>query len=729
MAFPDGWAYKRTISLSPATPQANYQVKIELTPDNFDYSHANLNGDDLRFCQTDGTLLDYWIEKWDVSGTSLVWVEVVTAGTDKISMYFGNLSAEAASNGANTFEFFDDFEYEGWDKDLGNHVEHLIIHDNKLYSPANGIWVLELDGTVLHHYLSGSWVCCAPLVIGDYIYVWLYGSTSHLYKIKESDGSSSSISADGIDFEHLTVANVSGIDLIFTPLNGVVTAIRADTLEVYWSSSVSVSDTTHHWDGGLVVGNYLYTRQVDDNNHKLVKLNLSDGTIADSVALEDQNYYASLLYDIDHNQIILTEHKTLKVKAYDADDFSKLNWTKTLDETDWSIWYTPSYHNDQVYVVDRTDNGDQSYIYCLNATNGDQIWKSSISYNEKVSIQNTVLSDKYLFCPTYDYYDGNYHKTLVVDISDGSLFDTIDQTDGSSCCCPVVSSGMIYLGMWDDYQINARKIGSGSALDCGYKVDNYRTGYVGDRLTSYSPAKSLSGKWTVNGSPAISFSNGVIKLSSADEWGHNIESNSAISIPLIIRAKINYEDDITDAWQKVLYYQTNDYAFGSYADKWTYPNAIGGQPSSDIQNPVVGENYIYEYTVLSDHLHVEVTKISSGSVVASGDSSSISPNSPDHIYLDAINNIYVDWVFVRKYASSEPIATPGGEIPIGPSPGISLFWSDLDPVTSVLRSILSLCLVSLLQIWYYSLFLLSLSTTGDYISYLDGVSLNLCFNI
>ncbi|MFH1586876.1 MAG: DUF2341 domain-containing protein [Candidatus Diapherotrites archaeon] len=103
------YEYKRTITLSPTTPSANYQVKVQLTTGNFDYSNVLSGGDDLRFTDTGNNLLDYWIETWNASGTSTLWVEVPTSGTSTINLHYGNSEASADTNGANTFVFFDDF--------------------------------------------------------------------------------------------------------------------------------------------------------------------------------------------------------------------------------------------------------------------------------------------------------------------------------------------------------------------------------------------------------------------------------------------------------------------------------------------------------------------------------------------------------------------------------------------------------------------------------------------
>jgi len=99
----ENFSYRVPITLNPATPIADYQVKVELTTSNFAYAHANSDGSDIRFYDGNGTELNYWMEKWDASGTSIIWVKVPTAGTTEIFMYYGNPSAQAVSNATNTF--------------------------------------------------------------------------------------------------------------------------------------------------------------------------------------------------------------------------------------------------------------------------------------------------------------------------------------------------------------------------------------------------------------------------------------------------------------------------------------------------------------------------------------------------------------------------------------------------------------------------------------------------
>ena len=115
-ASPDwlsGWDYRRAISLSPATSVADYQVLVTLTTGIMGNPYANVkpDGSDIRFTGSDETTLqDYWVESWDNTGTSKIWVEVKTSGSSTIYMYYGNAAAGSASNGDATFDFFDDFE-------------------------------------------------------------------------------------------------------------------------------------------------------------------------------------------------------------------------------------------------------------------------------------------------------------------------------------------------------------------------------------------------------------------------------------------------------------------------------------------------------------------------------------------------------------------------------------------------------------------------------------------
>ncbi|MBN2892785.1 MAG: DUF2341 domain-containing protein, partial [Bacteroidales bacterium] len=117
------WQYYRDISLTSTTPSSDFQIKITLSAGQ--YTNMMANGEDLRFYDEFNNKCDYWIETWNTGGTSYIWVEVATAGTDLLQMYYGNSGASAESDGDATFIFFDDFPGSGidaakWDTKIGS---------------------------------------------------------------------------------------------------------------------------------------------------------------------------------------------------------------------------------------------------------------------------------------------------------------------------------------------------------------------------------------------------------------------------------------------------------------------------------------------------------------------------------------------------------------------------------------------------------------------------------
>ncbi len=120
-----GWLYRKKLIIDQTDDLGtgtNYQMKLLVgessgaTGEQVDCgSHVASDFDDLRFTSSDeSTLLDYWIES--ISGTTpnqlaTVWVEVPMADDAAdvtVYMYYGGTET-AASSGANTFLWFDDF--------------------------------------------------------------------------------------------------------------------------------------------------------------------------------------------------------------------------------------------------------------------------------------------------------------------------------------------------------------------------------------------------------------------------------------------------------------------------------------------------------------------------------------------------------------------------------------------------------------------------------------------
>lgn len=116
------WKYKKSVTLTHASGVlTSYQKKILVgessgaTGEDVDCGAlCKTDFSDLRFSNTAGTSLSYWIES--ITGTTpnqlaIVWVNFDSIGTSATTfyMYYGNANATTEVNGTNTFPFWEDF--------------------------------------------------------------------------------------------------------------------------------------------------------------------------------------------------------------------------------------------------------------------------------------------------------------------------------------------------------------------------------------------------------------------------------------------------------------------------------------------------------------------------------------------------------------------------------------------------------------------------------------------
>jgi len=141
------FAYRKQITVTEQSGNGltDYQVLIELNSTNFDFSHANEDGSDIRFY--DGSnFLNYWIEKWDSANQEAkIWVKVPSipaSSSTSFYMYYGNPDVASVSNGEDTFEFFDDFE--GTSLDINKWIEDTAGVGTVMVS--NGILTIDETG-------------------------------------------------------------------------------------------------------------------------------------------------------------------------------------------------------------------------------------------------------------------------------------------------------------------------------------------------------------------------------------------------------------------------------------------------------------------------------------------------------------------------------------------------------------------------------------------------------
>ncbi len=110
------WRFNAKFTLNTSSSGADIQenvfdfpVLIRLTKNNFDFSQAKANGEDIRFSKAGGSQLPYEIERWDASGQSAeIWIKIDTVygnnQTQDIIMYWGNPTARPQSNSTVVFD-------------------------------------------------------------------------------------------------------------------------------------------------------------------------------------------------------------------------------------------------------------------------------------------------------------------------------------------------------------------------------------------------------------------------------------------------------------------------------------------------------------------------------------------------------------------------------------------------------------------------------------------------
>ena len=117
-----GWSYRKSVTLSRASGTvSNYQMRLLVgetsgaTGENVDCGgHIRADFNDLRFTNSNGDLLNYWIES--ITGSTpnqlaTVWIKFDSIGTGGTTfyMYYGKSDAPAANNDANTMSPGADF--------------------------------------------------------------------------------------------------------------------------------------------------------------------------------------------------------------------------------------------------------------------------------------------------------------------------------------------------------------------------------------------------------------------------------------------------------------------------------------------------------------------------------------------------------------------------------------------------------------------------------------------
>ena len=112
MSWLTNWNYRKPITISnTGSTLTDHQVLV--TVDTLALAgNIQVGCADIRFTDNGGIIpLSYWIESGPNTTSTKIWVKIssIANGNNTIYLYYGNSGAPSASNGTNTFNFFDDF--------------------------------------------------------------------------------------------------------------------------------------------------------------------------------------------------------------------------------------------------------------------------------------------------------------------------------------------------------------------------------------------------------------------------------------------------------------------------------------------------------------------------------------------------------------------------------------------------------------------------------------------
>jgi len=147
--FNSTWQYRNLLNVSHIDRSVyNASVKVKLNTTNFNYSLANTTGQDIRFALDNGTMLDHYIQSWNTSGESRIWVRMPYLEKDTnttIYIYYGNPEATSISNMTNVFGTglisfwdFDNNDVDVWNQNNVSSVTGTVGYNLSASGEVNG---------------------------------------------------------------------------------------------------------------------------------------------------------------------------------------------------------------------------------------------------------------------------------------------------------------------------------------------------------------------------------------------------------------------------------------------------------------------------------------------------------------------------------------------------------------------------------------------------------------
>ena len=267
-----GYSYRRKITIDNTQNSdnlSNFQVLVIVdTAGLIAAGKMQPDCDDIRFTDSDGsTPLDFWIESGVNTSSTRIWVEVPSisgSSTKTIYMYYGNPSAQSASNGDNTFLFFDDFSGGNLDKWTVQNGTWSVV-TTTLPDGSSGYAATNANtSTGRYSIRSNANTGSDNIIIEGYINV-ANPANEAAFCLRVTDSSNYYIGGRGQNNHYLSISKlVSGTftEIAYTGAEGIGWRfcrfrISGTSLHV-WDDNASVTATDTSLSGGDYVGLYTY---------------------------------------------------------------------------------------------------------------------------------------------------------------------------------------------------------------------------------------------------------------------------------------------------------------------------------------------------------------------------------------------------------------------------------------------------------------------------------------
>ncbi|MBF0432870.1 MAG: DUF2341 domain-containing protein, partial [Fibrobacteria bacterium] len=183
------WTYDQSYYLNTTATGAdvsddveNFPVLVRLNSSNFTFAQAQTNGEDIRFAKSDGTHLNYEIERWsDAADSAEIWVLVDTVygnnSSQYFKMYWGRATADDRSCGACVYDTSQSWEGV-WHLNDVSDVDDATQSDND----GTNTGTADVGGNIGHaaNFNGADYITLPPASLTDVstqitISVWQYG--------------------------------------------------------------------------------------------------------------------------------------------------------------------------------------------------------------------------------------------------------------------------------------------------------------------------------------------------------------------------------------------------------------------------------------------------------------------------------------------------------------------------------------------------------------------------